>query len=52
MNEISLNQLFNESNEVVLDSGILIAYFMDENTSIISLLDKFIFNKASSIKNI
>lgn len=49
MNKKLIDQLFIESNEIVVDSSILIAYFMKEKPMIISLLDKHVFDEDSSI---
>lgn len=35
--------------DLILDTSVLIAYFTSENNSIVSLLDNYIFNEASSI---
>jgi predicted nucleic acid-binding protein len=49
MDEITLEKLLKEFDELVLDSSVLISYFMGESKIISSLLDNFIFNEDSSI---
>jgi len=44
-----IQEILGESKELILDSGVLIAYFTDENIPIVPLLDEYIFNEASSV---
>ncbi|MGQ4876021.1 MAG: hypothetical protein ACP6IY_18300 [Promethearchaeia archaeon] len=46
---MSIEKIINQTNNLILDSSVLIGYFMDEKLSIIPLLDKYIFNENSSI---
>ncbi|MGV9172852.1 MAG: hypothetical protein ACOC35_09825 [Promethearchaeia archaeon] len=46
---MSLKLLFEENDELVLDSSIPIAYLMNEKKQLTSLLDTFVFNEDSSI---
>lgn len=46
---MTIKSLFKEQKELVLDSSVLIAYFTNERTDIVSLLDTFVFNQDSSL---
>ncbi len=44
---MSIEKILRESRSLVLDTSVLLGYFMNEELSIISLLDKYIFNEDS-----
>jgi len=46
---VSIEKVLSETSNLILDTSVLIGYFMEEQLSIITLLDEYIFNENSSI---
>ena len=46
---MSIEKVLSETSNLILDTSVLIGYFIKEQLSIVTLLDKYIFNKNSSI---
>ena len=46
---MSIEKILHETSNLVLDTSVLIGYFMDEKLSIIPLLDEYVFNENSSL---
>jgi predicted nucleic acid-binding protein len=46
---VSIEKVLSETSNLILDTSVLIGYFIEEQLSIVTLLDKYIFNKNSSI---
>ncbi|MHA1293054.1 MAG: PIN domain-containing protein [Promethearchaeota archaeon] len=46
---MSIKKVLSETNNLILDTSVLIGYFMDEELSIITLLDEYVFNESSTI---
>ena len=46
---MSIEKVLSETSNLILDTSVLIGYFIEEQLSIVTLLDKYIFNKNSSI---
>ncbi len=46
---MSIEKVLGETSNLILDTSVLIGYFMEEQLSIITLLDEYIFNESSSI---
>jgi len=46
---VSIEKVLSETSNLILDTSVLIGYFIKEQLSIVTLLDKYIFNKNSSI---
>ena len=46
---MSIEKVLSETSNLILDTSVLIGYFMEEQLSIITLLDEYIFNENSSI---
>lgn len=46
---MSIKKILRETQNLVLDTSVLIGYLMDEKLSIIPLLDEYIFNENSSL---
>ena len=46
---MSIEKILSQTSNLVLDTSVLIGYFMDEKLSIIPLLDEYLFNKNSSL---
>ena len=46
---MSIEKVLSETSNLILATSVLIGYFIKEQLSIVTLLDKYIFNKNSSI---
>jgi len=46
---VLIEKVLSETSNLILDTSVLIGYFMEEHLSIITLLDEYIFNENSSI---
>lgn len=46
---MSIEKVLSETSNLILDTSVLIEYFIEEQLSIITLLDEYIFNENSSI---
>jgi predicted nucleic acid-binding protein len=46
---MTIEKILKETKNLVLDTSVLIGYFIEENLSIIPLLDAYVFNKASNL---
>ena len=46
---MSIEKVLSETSNLILDTSVLIGYFIEKQLSIATLLDKYIFNKNSSI---
>ncbi len=46
---MSIEKVLSETSNLILDTSVLIGYFMEEQLSIFTLLDEYIFNENSSI---
>ncbi len=46
---MSIEKVLTETRNLILDTSVLIGYFIEEQLSIVTLLDKYIFNENSSI---
>ena len=46
---MNVEDILSQAKILVLDTSVLIGYFMDEGLSIIPLLDEYVFNESSSL---
>ncbi|TFG20945.1 MAG: type II toxin-antitoxin system VapC family toxin [Promethearchaeota archaeon] len=46
---MSIEEILSETSNLVLDTSVLMGYFMDEKLSIIPLLEEYVFNENSSL---
>lgn len=46
---MNIEDILSQAKILVLDTSVLIGYFMDEGLSIIPLLDEYVFNESSSL---